>query len=480
MSAPSTNKRSNARRRTRRRIGTRAPGRAGRLGAEWANSCIFAGIRATLRHHDRCSEDASHSACPRARGGRDRARGGAGPGGPGDRRRRQPRRARERPERPVEGRDRAAARRRGGRAAPRGRAPRLGARPQRRQAARGPAAPSTGRSSAALRSKRISAALLPALARLVRARRSAPTATCAAPAESPARLRDRLASRRWRSATCSAPRACRPPSSGSSATGATGPRCPSRRRATRSASRAARCVYVYFPGEGLQLHPLTTFKKANNIHGACERGEAGLRQGRACAGCSTRWSASPCSARAVHRLGVRLPLRRRHAALDQRHGGGDRRSRPTGAPASCSASPHYLDVAAQGARRLRDAAAARRAHRPASRGGVHYLQYSFAPRLYIFNAFLQSLIGLHDFGRIADDAAGERAVRGGRARGAQGDPAVATWATGRATPTAARRRRATTTSCCASSSPRCARAGSASSTASTPTATAATRSTRPS
>ena len=30
------------------------------------------------------------------------------------------------------------------------------------------------------------------------------------------------------------------------------------------------------------------------------------------------------------------------------------------------------------------------------RGGVAYLQYSFAPRLYIFNAFLQSLIGLYD------------------------------------------------------------------------------------
>jgi len=36
-------------------------------------------------------------------------------------------------------------------------------------------------------------------------------------------------------------------------------------------------------------------------------------------------------------------------------------------------------------------------------GGVHYLQYSFAPRLYIFNAFLQSLIGLRDFGQLADD-----------------------------------------------------------------------------
>jgi len=30
------------------------------------------------------------------------------------------------------------------------------------------------------------------------------------------------------------------------------------------------------------------------------------------------------------------------------------------------------------------------------RGGVAYLQYSFAPRLYIFNAFLQTLIGLYE------------------------------------------------------------------------------------
>jgi hypothetical protein len=37
------------------------------------------------------------------------------------------------------------------------------------------------------------------------------------------------------------------------------------------------------------------------------------------------------------------------------------------------------------------------------RGGVHYLQYSFAPRLFIFNAFMQALIGLHDYGRLARD-----------------------------------------------------------------------------
>ena len=42
-------------------------------------------------------------------------------------------------------------------------------------------------------------------------------------------------------------------------------------------------------------------------------------------------------------------------------------------------------------------------------GGVAYLQYSFAPRLYIFNAFLQSLIGLL---RLLGDHRGRAGPRG--------------------------------------------------------------------
>src|SRR5918992_4369929 len=46
--------------------------------------------------------------------------------------------------------------------------------------------------------------------------------------------------------------------------------------------RGSELLYQYFPGEGLQLHPLSTFKKANHMYGACERGDstcdqAGLR-----------------------------------------------------------------------------------------------------------------------------------------------------------------------------------------------------------
>ena len=73
-----------------------------------------------------------------------------------------------------------------------------------------------------------------------------------------------------------------------------------------------------------------------------------------------------------------------------------------GRAAQLLGEPHYLDVA-------REALGAYETLPPTGvrttgfAGGVHYLQYSFAPRLYIFNAFLQSLIGLHDFARIAGD-----------------------------------------------------------------------------
>ena len=38
------------------------------------------------------------------------------------------------------------------------------------------------------------------------------------------------------------------------------------------------------------------------------------------------------------------------------------------------------------------------------RGGPHYLQYSFAPRSYIFNAFTQAELGLYDFAQLTGDA----------------------------------------------------------------------------
>jgi D-glucuronyl C5-epimerase C-terminus len=44
-------------------------------------------------------------------------------------------------------------------------------------------------------------------------------------------------------------------------------------------------------------------------------------------------------------------------------------------------------------------------------GGPDYLQYSFAPRLYVMNAFLQAIIGLYDYAQITHDPTADRLWR---------------------------------------------------------------------
>ena len=53
------------------------------------------------------------------------------------------------------------------------------------------------------------------------------------------------------------------------------PRLPYPASGDQVSFRGSEILFQYFPGEGLQLHPLSTFKKANHMHGACEREEAG-------------------------------------------------------------------------------------------------------------------------------------------------------------------------------------------------------------
>ena len=169
--------------------------------------------------------------------------------------------------------------------------------------------------------------------------------------------------------------------------------------------KGSEVLYVYFPGEGLQMHPLSTFKKANSMHGACERGEAS------------------CDEAGLRRLldeMDRLAVRRSRRFIAWEYGfhfGGGTPPwisgmadatgiQAYGRAADLLGEPRYLEIA-------REALGAFETLPPLGvrttgfAGGIHYLQYSFAPRLYIFNAFLQSLIGLHDFARIAGD---ERAL----------------------------------------------------------------------
>ena len=170
--------------------------------------------------------------------------------------------------------------------------------------------------------------------------------------------------------------------------------------------RGSQVLFQYFPGEGLQLHPLSTFKKANALHGFCERGEP------ECDETALRTILDEMTALAVKRG-------RRFIAWEYLFyfGGGyppwmSGMAQATGIQAYARASqlleePSHVETAkrALGAFETLPPSGVRTTG-PA--GGVHYLQYSFAPRLWIFNAFLQSLIGLHDFAKITAD---ERAQR---------------------------------------------------------------------
>jgi hypothetical protein len=49
----------------------------------------------------------------------------------------------------------------------------------------------------------------------------------------------------------------------------------------------------------------------------------------------------------------------------------------------------------------------------AATGGTHYLMYSYAPQLFIFNGFLQSLVGLDVYGDLTGDLRGGALFRAG-------------------------------------------------------------------
>jgi hypothetical protein len=170
--------------------------------------------------------------------------------------------------------------------------------------------------------------------------------------------------------------------------------------------RGSQILFQYYPGRGLQIQPLSTFKKANALHGFCERGEP------ECDEAALRRILDEMTALAVKRS-------RRFIAWEYLFyfGGGyppwmSGMAQATGIQALARASkllgdPAYLATA----RRALGAFATpppRGVRTTGPAGGVHYLQYSFAPRLYIFNAFLQSLIGLHDYGTITGDARATR------------------------------------------------------------------------
>jgi hypothetical protein len=170
--------------------------------------------------------------------------------------------------------------------------------------------------------------------------------------------------------------------------------------------RGSQILFQYFPGEGLQIHPLSTFKKATHLHGFCESGQP------------------TCDEQALRTLLDEMT----YLAVDRgrgfiaweylfHFGGGappwmSGMAQATGIQALARAAtlldqPAYTETGrrALGAFETPPPTGVRTT---GPRGGVHYLQYSFAPGLYIFNAFLQSEIGLYDFYKLTGDT---RALR---------------------------------------------------------------------
>ena len=109
--------------------------------------------------------------------------------------------------------------------------------------------------------------------------------------------------------------------------------------------RGSEILFQYFPGEGLQLHPLSTFKKANPLHGFCEREEASCDE-RRCARILDEMTAlavkrgrSFIAWEYLFYFGGGTP------PVDERDGAGHRHpgARPGGRAAR--ASPSYLETA---------------------------------------------------------------------------------------------------------------------------------------
>jgi D-glucuronyl C5-epimerase C-terminus len=173
-------------------------------------------------------------------------------------------------------------------------------------------------------------------------------------------------------------------------------------------------VFQYYPGRGIQLQPLASWGRANWLAGACVRAPGRRRHG--------------CRPRAVRRtLDDLLALASNRAGfLAWEHHfdwGGGYAPWISGMSQATAISALSRGARALGERRwlraARRALGAFRAPPPVGvAAGDHFLMYSFAPDLRIFNGELQAVNGIGEMARLSGDRSarrlfrrGERAVR---------------------------------------------------------------------
>ena len=173
-------------------------------------------------------------------------------------------------------------------------------------------------------------------------------------------------------------------------------------------------TFQYYPGEGLQIQPLANFGKANALYNACDAGE-----GEDCRTADDlRELLDQMAALAARRSGfVAWEYYFEYAGGEPPWISGI--AQGTGIQAMTRGSellsePRYRELAssALGAFEKR----APTGVRVSSRGGSHYLLYSFDRRLLVLNGFLQAVTGLFDYSLITGDERGLRLFeRGDRA-----------------------------------------------------------------
>jgi len=168
----------------------------------------------------------------------------------------------------------------------------------------------------------------------------------------------------------------------------------------------SRLVWQSYPGQGIQIQWLGTFGKANGLFLSGEH-DAELREllDEAAGLAATR--AGGLAWESWFRFdGGRPPW---VSALSQ---GTAVQALSRGAIRL--AHPPYFETARAGLGIFR--AAPPSGVRVTTPAGAHYLIYSFAPRLRVLNGFVQSLIGLRDFGALANDDDGRALFAAGEAQ----------------------------------------------------------------
>ena len=193
-------------------------------------------------------------------------------------------------------------------------------------------------------------------------------------------------------------------------------------------------VFQYYPGRGIQLQPLASWGKANWLAGQCLRTRAKARRRAACPVAELRRTVDGLLALAARR-GNGFPAWEHYFSW----GGGS----PPWISGMTQATA--ISALARASKALDEPRWRRAAHRALAafdapppmgvNGGDHFLMYSFAPGLRIFNGELQAVSGLGEQAVLSRDrharrlfARGERTTRAMVAAADTGAWSLYSWA----------------------------------------------------